>query len=102
MAEKREKVYVNGGGKKIEFSNGGSIIDVYIDVEDAKEKGLITTSKAGKKYLSFKLGERRDEDNYGNTHYIFVNQPQSGAGTPAPKAAPAKASKRKDDDDLPF
>lgn len=99
MAEKREKIYVNGGGKEIEFSNGGSLINVYVDVDDAKEKGLIVTSKSGKRYLSFTLAKRREENDYGDTHYIFTqkkdDQPKASA-----KSIPAKSKKA--EDDLPF
>lgn len=105
MSEKREKIYVSGGGKEVKFSNGGSLINVYIDVDDAKEKGLLTTSKSGKRYLSFTIAERREENDYGDTHYIFVSKKNDGSSKSAPaKAAPAKsAPKKKDDDDeLPF
>lgn len=101
MAEKKEKIYVNGGGKEIEFSNGGSLINVYVDVDDAKEKGLIVTSKSGKRYLSFTLAKRREENDYGDTHYIFT-QKKDGAPSATVKSVPAKSSKKKEEDDLPF
>lgn len=100
-----DKIYLNGGGKEIKFSNGGSIIDCYIDLDDAKEKGLLKKTKSGKNIVVFTLAERREESEWGDTHYFFHKpyEPTTGGG----KAKPAKAKKSKleddeDTDDLPF
>jgi hypothetical protein len=69
-----EKIYV-GNGKKKEFDNGGSIINVMINVDDFAaayaKYGFKTTG--GKNMIKLNIGSRRDPDDYGNTHYVQVD-----------------------------
>ena len=97
-----DKIYLNGGGKEIKFSNGGSIIDCYIDLDDAKEKDLLRKTKAGKNIVVFTLAERREASEWGDTHY-FYHKPYEPVG----KSKPTKSKKSnleddEDTDDLPF
>ena len=68
------KTYISGSAKKKTFANGGSILNCSICVEQLVElaKGL-PKSKNGKTYIPFKISERREEDQYGNTHSLEVD-----------------------------
>lgn len=102
-----EKIYLNGSGKEVKFSNGGSIINCYIDLDDAKEKGLIRKTKAGKNIVVFSLAERREESEYGDTHYLFHKpyEPKESERTKKVAKTKESSSKKAEDDgmdDLPF
>ena len=116
MAEKAQKVYLNGGGKEIVFRDGGTLINGYIDVDDAKAKGAIRKSKKGTNFLSFTIAKRKEEGEFGDTHYLyftdFEGNTKKGGGTSSGKPSASKpASTRKrmidededdDGDNLPF
>lgn len=99
-----EKKYVNGGGKEITFNDGGSLINVYVDLTNASEQGAIRESKSGKKFLSFTLAKRREESEYGDTHYLYIKE-LGGGGAAKTKTAGAKPKVSLDEDkgdNLPF
>lgn len=101
-----EKTYINGGAKGITFDNGGTIINCYIDLDDAKEKGLITKTQSGKNIIAFTLAERREPSQFGDTHYMY-NKPydKDKGGSAKTKVAKTKSAPSKDDsgeDELPF
>ena len=62
-----EKNYIKWNWKKIEFQNWGYIINLNLKFEDLeklpKEKG----------YIKLTLWERREKDEFGNTHYCYEN-----------------------------
>ncbi len=84
-------------------------------------KDKITTASNNKKYLELIVDERREPDQYGNTHYVYVSQSKEereaktgklyvGNGkehkftnSPKPPAEEPQHIKGKDEpDDLPF
>jgi len=78
------KIFI-GSGKKKEFSNGGSIINASICIDDLLQQvnEFATQSTGnGKKYIKLKIGSRKQADNFGNTHFIEIDtwkpEPQQG------------------------
>ena len=69
-----EKIYI-GSGKKKTFQNGGEIINVILDLDGigAHFKAHGFTTKGGKKKLEINITERRESDQYGNTHSVTVD-----------------------------
>ena len=83
-----DKIYV-GNGKERKFDNGGSIITITVDIDAVmtacKDYGF--TTEAGKRKIRLKVSQRREVDQYGNSHAVEVdtwkpepghNQAQSG------------------------
>lgn len=65
-----EKEYI-GKGK---FSNEDfGIVAVSICIDDAK-KHFFVYKDNGKRYLKFEVAPRKNPDNYGNTHNVYVNK----------------------------
>jgi hypothetical protein len=68
------KVYV-GSGKEKKFENGGSIINVLLDVDDLaahfKEFGF--TTQQGKRKIRVNVTERKEADQWGNTHSVSID-----------------------------
>jgi len=78
-----ERIYV-GSGKERTFDGGGSIVTISVDVDkliDAcKDYGY--TPDSGKRYIKLKVNQRRETDQYGNTHSVEVDTwKPDGAGT---------------------
>lgn len=70
-----DKIYV-GSGKKIDFTGGGSKISITLTLDGLKEyfeKYGFTAKKSGKKMLKFDVCERREPDEWENTHYVIVD-----------------------------
>jgi hypothetical protein len=86
-----KKNYV-GNGKKKEFSNGGSLIN--ISLQYAK---LVPNEKG---YVNLVVGGKKETDQYGNTHAVWVNDfkptNKSAADVVTNNTPPPT------DDDLPF
>lgn len=97
-----------------------TIINCSIDVK-AISKDKIKVHANGKHYWNFSVMERKDKDDYGNTHYVIEQQTKDEREAKAPKnylASSGKAhvfgqqgtpqvasndvSNDDDDDDLPF
>ncbi len=99
------KNYIKGSFKEFKFENGSKVV-MSIFVEDlvkiANEKG----------YASIVLQERKETDQYGNTHYVVENDWKPGeskGAAPKRSAAPQKPAKDelkkpsfKQVDDMPF
>lgn len=77
------KTYI-GQGKRNEKIN--SIIDVVIDMN--KAQGFLFEGEKGT-YLRFSVGERKEKDQFGNTHTVSVWTPDA---QPVPTEAPAAVS----------
>ena len=93
------KDYVKGSAREITFSNGGSILNLSILKSDLDR---IETDAKG--YMRLCVAARRQEDDYGNTHYIYVDpyKPDAkGKGAAKPKSKPFK-DEQDEEDDLPF
>ena len=67
-----DKIYV-GSGKKKEFGNGGSILNLNLCVSDIPKEWIKKYEGNGKSYLRLKAVQKREPDQYGNTHYIEVD-----------------------------
>lgn len=97
------KNYIKGSFRNYEFDNGDSkmVMSVFVDdlVKIQNDKG----------YASVVLAERREADDYGNTHYLYENdyKPKGKASKDKPKSkkgdlkAP-KYSEDVSDGDTPF
>lgn len=62
-----DKNFVKGSGKKIEFNNGGYVINISLNVEDLKRL------PQNKGYVKLTLSERKAPDQYGNNIMIYEN-----------------------------
>src|SRR3990172_820447 len=68
----KKKIWAKGGGVTKNFDNGGSVLNVYIDIDDAMERGFVRKSKqGGKNILSFIMSERQEPSEYGDTHSLY-------------------------------
>lgn len=100
-----DKKYLSGSGKEVVFSDGNSVINVYIDLDDAKEKGLIFKTAKGKNGLAFTMAKKSEVGEYGDTHYLYHKEKGSSSGVakkPEIKKPQATQPKQQDTDDLPF
>lgn len=91
MADKEERIYV-GKGKTIKYGQ----IKFGLKLEDLKK----VVNERG--YVNLIMAPMKQDDNYGNSHTIFVDtwKPEGGqAQTRSTKPAPASSGKN---DDLPF
>jgi hypothetical protein len=102
MAE--EKIYV-GNGKVHTFQNGGSEIKVRLCLDGLKDlhEKYGFTSDAGKHFITLIVSEKREVDQYGNTHTVRIDtwKPDSSrsSGSSGTSAPPAKEETI---DDIPF
>lgn len=103
-----DKKYLNGNGKEVIFSDGNSLINVYIDLDDAKEKGLIFKTKQGRNGLAFTLARKSEPGEYGDTHYLY-HKDKGSASAPVKKVTKTvtkpdtgQAKETSPSDDLPF
>jgi len=103
-----EKIYV-GNGKEKTFDNGGSIINVTLDVDDLakafKEYGWTTPGQ--KRKIKVNVSKGRELDQYGNTHYVVVDtwKPTATPETHSNTADVTKQDSVTNDtfqDDVPF
>lgn len=98
-----EKIYV-GNGKKHTFPNGGYEIKIRLSLDGLKE--LHTkygfTTDAGKHMLTLIVGEKREVDQYGNTHNVRVDTWKPDGARSPDKPVPAKNDPPEDDSDIPF
>lgn len=91
-----QKTYVGNGKQK----EGIDIINVSVCLSDIPKEEIYTSEKNGKKYVRLSVGSRRETDNYGNTHNVWINdwKPEQNAQP----ASTAPKSLEKQDDDMPF
>jgi len=104
MAE--EKIYV-GNGKEHVFGDGGKIIKLRIGLDNLKKYHELYgfTTDAGKHMITLIVSERREKDQYGNSHFVTVDtfKPDpSRLSNHASKAAPSATPPDKDDGEIPF
>lgn len=104
MSDKKDVVFLKGTAKKKTFDNGGSLLNHSIKVEQLvkilewinkkrAELGLEPTL-----FINLTTKERKETDEYGNTHYT-VYEPWF----PSPKGgAPEKKEDSKGDDKEKF
>ena len=64
-----------GSGKERVFQDGGTILSVTLDIDmlQAMFKDCGYISKAGKRYMTVKVGKRREIGKYGETHTVEVD-----------------------------
>jgi hypothetical protein len=109
----RIKHYVKGSAKEITFSDGNSLFNISINLEDAKAQGAINkfTAKDGTvtNYLNISLAKRQEPAEWGDTHYVYysevVDDAKAGKSKSAKSGKPKKKLDLDDDDDgdeLPF
>jgi hypothetical protein len=102
----KAKKYVDGSAKEYVFKDGSSVINIWINLDTIKEKGLISKTKTGKNGLSFTLARRSEEGEYGDTHYMYVQEREGGSVSVKPAAIKqvVKPVVKEDtgEDDLPF
>lgn len=56
-----------------------------ICLSDLPKDKITTSEKNGKKYISIVIDERKETDNYGNTHTAYVNQTKEEREAKTPK-----------------
>lgn len=99
MAE--QKNYIGGSGKKIVFPNGGELLNMYL-----KKSDLASLKEDKNGYIKIVAAERREADDYGNTHSVyedtFVPKKDTGAATGTKPSAKPAANPDEASDDLPF
>lgn len=79
--------YIKGSAREIHFDNGGSVINLSLNKEELM--------KLPGEYVKLTIAPRRQEDDYGNTHYVKENDYK-------PKDRTDNSSSKDDKDDLPF
>lgn len=69
-----EKIYI-GNAKKKTFQDGGSIINIMLDLDGMGEhfKDYGFTTDQGRKKIKLILSKRREVDQYGNEYYVTVD-----------------------------
>lgn len=93
------KNYIKGSAKEIKFDNGGTVINISLNVEQ------INALKSDNGYVKLTIAHRRGEDQYGNTHSVYENTyvPKEGGKS---STSNGDSSTPKNDgggtDDLPF
>lgn len=103
-----EKVYVKGSAKKIQFDNG-SLMKVSFNINDFAKKGESFDSVKDvaneKGWVNILIKEKREVDDYGNTHYIELDtwkpDPSKGSSSSNSHSSSSITSKGSVDD-LPF
>jgi hypothetical protein len=50
------------------------MINISICLSDIPKEAITTSKTNGKKYLSLIVDERKEKDNYGNTHSVALSQ----------------------------
>lgn len=94
-----DKIYC-GNGKIKNFPNGGSIINITVDLDtlnrEFAEYGF--TTDQGKKKIKLIVGERREADQYGNSHHVTIDtwKPDGARIATPPPAA------NEFEDEIPF
>lgn len=79
-----ERIYC-GNGKEKKFENGGSIITITVDIDTLIREfpNYGFTTDAGKRKVRLKIGQRREIDQYGNSHLVEVDtwKPSQGGAS---------------------
>ena len=89
-----EKIYIGTAKEKV-FDDGGSVIKITMSLDGMKEHfdkyGFITDK--GMHKIKLIVSKRREEDQYGNTHYVTID-----TWKPEPTETPSE----KEEDYIPF
>lgn len=84
------KVFIGNGQQDQKFQEN---VDVNICLDDA-ERFIFTSEKTGKRYLRFKVAKMKNEDQFKNTHTVYILEKAVEETAPqAPKAKPKRAKK---------
>jgi|TARA_R110000803_G_scaffold95284_1_gene163102 hypothetical protein len=90
MSNKTEKIYIGNGTEKFD----GGMVNFSLNLTKlGKEASDFMFDYNGDKYIKLKVVKKREEDEYGKTHYVEVD-----TFKPEPKGSTAPAKS----DDLPF
>lgn len=103
MENKGTKTYFKGSVKQVSFSNGGSIMKLSLNADQVKQLA------DDKGWVRINIQERREVDQYGNTHYATLDDWKPSEGykggqknaTAQPKAATTNNAPASSGD-LPF
>lgn len=88
MSNKTEKIYIGNGTEKFD----GGMVNFSLNLTKlGKEASDFMFDYNGDKYIKLKVVKKREEDEYGKTHYVEVDTFKPEAKTTTSKA-----------DDLPF
>ncbi len=70
----KERIYC-GTAKQIKFDNGGTASNIILSldtlIEEYENYGF--KNEQGKRKIKVKLTQRKQPDNFGNTHYVTIN-----------------------------
>lgn len=69
-----DRIYC-GNGKEKRFPDGGSIVTITVDLDTLIREfpNYGFTTDAGKRKIRLKVGQRREVDQYGNSHLVEVD-----------------------------
>ena len=86
-----DKIYC-GNGREKNFNNGGSIINVTVDLDTLIREfdNYGFTTEQGKRKVKLIVGQRREIDQYGNSHHITIDtwKPDGSGNTTATPEPP--------------
>lgn len=89
-----DKIYCGSGIEKFD----GNLVEVTINLSKIKECEDEIFEYNNDKFIKLKVCKKREEDQYGKTHYVEVN-----TWKPEPKNAEAtQPNSAESDEDLPF
>ncbi len=93
-----EKIYI-GNGKEKHFNDGGSVINLTIGLDGIAQyfKDYGFTTDQGKKKLKLVVQKRREIDQYGNSHYVCIDQFK-----PDSSKSNNSSHNTNDDENIPF
>ena len=89
-----DKVYLKCSAKALTFKNGGQVVKIGIKATDLAE--FIHTHQNQRGYVNLVLAERREAGQYGDTHYLYLDD-----WKPAPKTDTAPRDQRYKNDPKP-
>jgi hypothetical protein len=100
------KNYLKGSAQAKVFDDGGSVINISIlesDFDSIPRK----KSKSGVVYRVFSVSSRRETDQYGNSHSVYIQDQEDKGYTTKKPSTPVSNTKAKvvatqEEDDLPF
>ena len=64
----------------------GQLINISICLSDLPKESITTFEKNGKKYINLVVDEKREPDQYGKTHSVYVSQTKEEREAKTPKA----------------
>lgn len=68
ISTKKKKNYISGGARRVEFGDGSSIINLDLKLSDIND---LPVSEKG--YIRLTVSERKETDQFGNTHSVYEN-----------------------------